>query len=68
VQCARRGLPIVGDQTYGEFARNREWAKKTGVKRLYLHSLETRFDYAFAGRTRNFSAKAPIPPEFEACL
>lgn len=68
VQCARRGLPIVGDQTYGDFARNREWAKKTGAKRLFLHSLETRFDYEFAGRTQNFSAKAPVPPEFESFL
>jgi 23S rRNA-/tRNA-specific pseudouridylate synthase len=68
VQCARRGLPIVGDQTYGDFARNREWAKKTGFKRLFLHSLETRIDYDFAGRTRAFAAKAPVPPEFEAYL
>ncbi len=68
VQCARRGLPIVGDQTYGDFARNREWAKKTGIKRLFLHSLETHFDYDFAGRSHTFAAKAPLPPEFEAYL
>jgi 23S rRNA-/tRNA-specific pseudouridylate synthase len=68
LQCARRGLPIVGDQTYGDFARNREWARKTGAKRMFLHSLETRFDYEFAGRTHSFAAKAPIPPEFEAFL
>ena len=68
VQCARRGLPIVGDLTYGDFARNREWARRTGSKRLFLHSLETHFDYAFAGRTHTFTAKAPLPPEFEAYL
>jgi 23S rRNA-/tRNA-specific pseudouridylate synthase len=68
VQCARRGLPIVGDQTYGDFARNREWARKTGSKRLFLHSLETHFDYEFAGRTHTFAAKAPPPPEFEAFI
>jgi 23S rRNA-/tRNA-specific pseudouridylate synthase len=68
VQCARRGLPIAGDQTYGDFARNREWARQSGTKRMFLHSLETRFDYEFAGRTHTFAARAPLPPEFEAFL
>ena len=34
IQCANRGLPIVGDRTYGEFQKNR--ALKTDV--LFLHS------------------------------
>ena len=29
---AKRGLPIVGDQTYGNFPRNREFAKAAGTK------------------------------------
>lgn len=68
VQCARRGLPIAGDQTYGDFARNREFARIAGTKRLFLHSLETSFDYEFAGRRHAFSARSPLPPEFEASL
>lgn len=64
VQCAKRGLPIVGDATYGDFARNREFAKATRQKRLFLHSLETSFDYELGGRTYHFSATAPLPPEF----
>lgn len=64
VQCAKRRLPIVGDQTYGEFALNREFARATGLKRLFLHSLETTLDYEFAGRTWHFKAAAPLPPEF----
>jgi tRNA pseudouridine65 synthase len=68
VQCAKRGMPIVGDQTYGDFARNREFAKRTGVKRLFLHSMETAFTYEFKGRTSAFSAVAPLPPEFEKFL
>jgi 23S rRNA-/tRNA-specific pseudouridylate synthase len=64
VQCAKRHLPIVGDQTYGDFGRNRELAKRTGEKRLFLHSLETRFSYVWKERTHSFSAKAPLPPEF----
>ncbi len=68
VQCAKRGLPIVGDQTYGDFARNREFAKAAGTKRLFLHSMETAFDYEFRGARQHFAAKAPLPGEFEKFL
>lgn len=65
VQCAKRHLPIVGDATYGNFAANRAFAKATGQKRLFLHSLETRFDYAVGGRMVSFTARAELPKEFE---
>lgn len=68
VQCAKRGLPIVGDQTYGDFGRNREFARMAGTKRLFLHSLETNFTYEWKGRTCSFAARAPLPPEFEKFL
>lgn len=42
VQCARRDLPILGDQTYGDFARNKDWAKRTRDKDLYLHAARLR--------------------------
>ncbi len=64
VQCAQRHLPIVGDATYGDFRANREFAKLTGEKRLFLHSLETSFTYSFGGREHSFAANAPLPPEF----
>ena len=53
-QCAKRGLPIVGDQTYGNFPRNREFAKAAGTKRMFLHSLETGFEYEFNGKPHRF--------------
>jgi tRNA pseudouridine65 synthase len=65
VQCARRHLPIVGDQTYGDFPRNREFAKRTGCRRLFLHSLEVRLEYEHKGRKRQFEATDPLPAEFE---
>ncbi len=68
VQCARRGLPIVGDQTYGDFRLNREFARRTGFKRLFLHSVETSFAYELAGRTFSFAASAPLPAEFCAAM
>lgn len=64
VQCARRRLPIVGDQTYGDFPMNRMYAKATGAKRLMLHSLSTEVTYLLAGREFHFRAEAPLPPEF----
>ncbi|MEO5957632.1 MAG: RNA pseudouridine synthase [Opitutaceae bacterium] len=68
VQCAKRGLPIVGDQTYGDFQRNRAFAKRTGAKRLFLHSTETGFEYRWQSKTRVFAAEAPLPVEFEEYL
>jgi len=68
VQCAKRGLPIVGDQTYGDFRANREFAKKAGTKRMFLHSLETNFEYEFRGQKFLFAARAPLPAEFEKSL
>jgi 23S rRNA-/tRNA-specific pseudouridylate synthase len=68
VQCAHRGLPIIGDQTYGDFCRNREFARQTGWKRLFLHSLETSIKYELNGRSFSFSASAPLPGEFAAAL
>ena len=68
VQCAKRHLPIAGDQTYGDFARNREFAKLAGTKRMFLHSLETNFDYEWRGQKFSFTAKAPLPEEFTKLL
>ena len=50
VQCAKRGLPIVGDRTYGDFGANREFARAGGPKRMFLHSLGIAFKYDFGGK------------------
>ena len=65
VQCAKRGLPIVGDKTYGNFGANRQFAKAGGAKRMFLHSLAVAFDYSLGGAKFTFSAAAALPPEFE---
>jgi tRNA pseudouridine65 synthase len=65
VQCAKRNLPIVGDQTYGDFALNRTFAKTTGLKRLFLHSLETSFTYDWKSHPTHFRATAKLPAEFQ---
>jgi 23S rRNA-/tRNA-specific pseudouridylate synthase len=65
VQCAKRGLPIVGDRTYGNFAANREFARVSGIKRMFLHSVSVGLEYDFKGARHAFAAVAPLPPEFE---
>ncbi len=64
VQCAQRRLPIVGDATYGDFRLNRAFAKRTGQKRLFLHSFRTAFDYEWQGQMVKFQAEAPLPEGF----
>lgn len=64
VQCAKRQLPIVGDQTYGDFQMNRAFAKSAHTDRMFLHSLETAFTYEFGGQSHAFKASAPLPREF----
>ena len=68
VQCAKRHLPIVGDATYGDFRRNRDFARATGLKRLFLHSIETRLEYNRGGRKVAFQAAAPLPEEFRQAM
>ncbi|MSU49807.1 MAG: RNA pseudouridine synthase [Opitutus sp.] len=68
VQCAKRGLPIVGDQTYGNFSQNRAFARLAETKRMFLHSRETSFDYEFKGARHAFAATAPLPERFEQFL
>lgn len=68
VQCAKRGLPIVGDATYGDFGANRIFAKAQHTKRLFLHSLETSFEYEHSGKIHRFSVAAPLPEDFANAL
>ncbi len=42
VHAATRGLPIVGDQKYGDKAYN-QIVRKLGLKRLFLHALALNF-------------------------
>jgi len=68
VQCARRRLPIVNDASYGDFKHNHAFARRTGCRRLFLHSLAVAFDYEWPGGKTRFRAEAPLPAEFEEFL
>lgn len=58
VQCARRQMPIIGDQTYGDFKLNRQLAPILG-KRLYLQACGITLRYRYKGRVFEFSAHVP---------
>jgi tRNA pseudouridine65 synthase len=65
VQAAARQLPIVGDATYGDFGFNRQWAQRTGIKRLLLHSWRTELTVEWRGDPLEFKAEAAPPIGFE---
>jgi len=61
IQCSKRGMPIVGDRTYGDFRKNKAIATARKIKRLCLHCVETEVVYAIDGRRSRFKAKSPHP-------
>lgn len=68
VQCASRHLPIIGDATYGDFAFNRDFRKRRGQGRLFLHSWRTRLKVSINGQPLSFSAESKLPAEFTVAL
>ena len=61
VQCALRGISIVGDKNYGDFTFNRKIARASKVDRLCLHAGEIEFKLELDGNKINFFADSPIP-------
>jgi 23S rRNA-/tRNA-specific pseudouridylate synthase len=68
VQCAHRHLPIIGDATYGDFRFNREFQKRTGAGRLFLHSSKIGLEVTVSGKKVEFSAESPLPEAFTIAL
>ena len=62
VQLAHLGFPIVGDDKYGDFALNKSLVKK-GLKRMFLHSAETKLRHPVSGDSLKLIA--PLPTELQ---
>ena len=60
VQLAHLGFPILGDDKYGDFALNKSLAKQ-GLKRMFLHSAETKLKHPLS--TDKMQLLAPLPAE-----
>jgi 23S rRNA pseudouridine955/2504/2580 synthase len=62
VHLAHAGFPIVGDPKYGDFARNKAFAREQGVARMFLHAAELAFDHPASGE--RITLRANVPAEF----
>jgi 23S rRNA pseudouridine955/2504/2580 synthase len=65
VQLSYLGFPILGDDKYGDFALNKQLSKQR-LKRMYLHSSETRIAHPLTGEPLHLVA--PLPEELENFL
>ena len=68
VQCAKHGMPILGDATYGDFKANRRLRAVSGIGRLFLHCSQTVLHLEMAGNAADFSASAPLPESFNIMM
>ncbi len=59
VQLAHLGFPILGDDKYGDFALNKTLAKQ-GLKRMFLHSAETKLKHPLSGEKMQLLAPLPV--------
>jgi 23S rRNA pseudouridine955/2504/2580 synthase len=66
VHLADSGHPIVGDPKYGDFARNKSFAKERGFERMFLHARELAFDHPATGE--RITLRAPLPAECDTLL
>jgi len=65
VHASQLGFPIAGDDKYGDFERNRQWAKQ-GLKRMFLHAAQLVFDHPVSGEKMRI--EAPLPTELATFL
>lgn len=65
VQLAHLGFPIVGDDKYGDFELNKQLQKK-GLKRMFLHSCETKIQHPLT--EERLRLIAPLPAALESFL
>lgn len=65
VHAAELGYPLLGDDRYGDFRRNREW-KKRGLKRLFLHAQTLEFRMPQASSPHRF--EAPLGDDLKQVL
>ena len=65
VHLAHLGFPIAGDAKYGDFARNKELAKR-GLKRMFLHAYSLALTHPLTGEPLRLVA--PLPEALQKFL
>jgi 23S rRNA pseudouridine955/2504/2580 synthase len=58
VHLASQGHPIAGDDKYGDFEHNKQ-LQKMGLKRMFLHAWQLKFQHPQSGRPISLQAKLP---------
>lgn len=69
VHLASEGLPIVGDDKYGDFELNKALQKQidgAALKRMFLHAWRLQFSHPVSGE--RIELLAPLPPELDKFL
>jgi 23S rRNA pseudouridine955/2504/2580 synthase len=66
VHLAHAGHPVVGDPKYGDFARNKAFAREQRFPRMFLHARELAFDHPASGE--RITLAAALPAECETLL
>ncbi len=61
VHLAHAGHAIVGDPKYGDFARNKQFAKQQHFDRMFLHARDLAFDHPASGE--RIALHAPLPDD-----
>ena len=61
VHLASQGHPIVGDPKYGDFARNKAFARAQRFERMFLHARQLAFDHPASGE--RITLAAPLPAD-----
>ncbi len=64
VQCAAHGHPILGDRSYGDFSWNKQLAKTSAQRRLFLHCAATRLSIKTPTGIDTLTAESPLPGSF----
>jgi 23S rRNA pseudouridine955/2504/2580 synthase len=60
VHLASNGHPIVGDPKYGDFARNKAFAREHRFERMFLHARQLAFDHPATGERITLNAPLPL--------
>ncbi len=61
VQTASRGLPIAGDERYGDFEANRRLVGLIGLRRMFLHAYRVELRHPASGHRLSFTADLTRP-------
>ncbi len=57
VQTAKRGIPIAGDERYGDFTANKFLRERAGLKYMFLHAARLSLRHPQTGKRLQFTAE-----------